>query len=382
MQKAPHMLLIGAAGRNTGKTEFACTLIRRFSPAQPITAVKITVIRSDESRGSCPRGGSGCGVCSSLEGEYDITEETNRDGEKDTSRLLRAGANRVFWLRVLDTHMAEGMAALGGHIDPHSPVICESNSIRKAVRPGLFFMVKDKRSAEFKPTARAVADLADRTVLSDGERFDLDPDTISLRNGRWYLREPATAIIMAGGGSTRMGQDKSLLQIEGKPMIQHVCDQLRDHFDEIVVSANDPSKYAFLGLRVVPDRKPDMGPMMGLASTLATTSHELALAVACDIPRIDLNLAHRMLNLASGHDAVAPRVTLADGTHLEPLFAVYRKSTAARMFELLEQGERRIRHLLDTSHVRFIDVEADATPKNLNTEEDYRAYIARTDAGF
>jgi len=381
MLKAPHMLLIGAAGRNTGKTEFACTLLRRFSTLQPITAIKITVIRSDESRGSCPRGGSGCGVCSSLEGEYDITEETDRDGSKDTSRLLRAGANHVFWLRVLDTHMAEGLAALDGHIDPHNPIICESNSIRRAVEPGLFFMVKDKRSSEFKPTARAVADLADRTVLSDGERFDLDTDTIGLHDGRWHLREPATAIIMAGGASTRMGQDKGLLSIEGRPMIQHVCDQLRDHFDEVVVSANDPAKYAFLGLRVVPDRQPDMGPLMGLASTLATTSHELALAVACDIPRIDLNLAHRMFNLASGYDAVAPRVTLADVTHLEPLFAVYRKSTAARMFELLEQGERRIRHLLDTSRVRFIDVEADATPKNLNTEEDYRAYIARTDAG-
>ncbi len=380
MLKAPHVLLIGAAGRNVGKTELACTLLRRFSPVQPITAVKITVIRSGEGRGSCPRGGSGCGVCSSLEGEYDITEETDRDGSKDTSRLLRAGANHVFWLRVLDTHMAEGLAALDGHIDPHSPIICESNSIRRAVEPGLFFMVKDERSSEFKSTARAVADLADRTVLSDGEQFNIDPDTIGLHNGRWRLREPATAIIMAGGASTRMGQDKSLLSIEGRPMIQHVCDQLRDHFDEVVVSANDPARYAFLGLRVVPDRQPDMGPLMGLASTLATATHELAFAVACDIPCIDLNLVHRMLNLASGYDAVVPRVALADGPHLEPLFAVYRKSIADRMLELLDQGERRLRRLFDTSRVRFVDVKADASPRNLNTKEDYRAYVARTDA--
>ena len=52
MLKAPHMLLIVSAGRNAGKTEFACTLLRRFSPLQSITAIKITVIRSDESRGS------------------------------------------------------------------------------------------------------------------------------------------------------------------------------------------------------------------------------------------------------------------------------------------------------------------------------------------
>ena len=380
MLKAPHMLLIGATGRNAGKTEFACTLLRCFSPVQPITAVKITVIRSGENRGSCPRGGSGCGVCSSLDGDYDITEETHRDGPKDTSRLLRAGADRVFWLRVLDSHMPEGMATLSRHIDPHSPVICESNSIRRAVEPGLFFMVKDKRSSEFKSTARAVADLADRTVLSDGEQFNLDPGTIDLHDGHWRLREPATAIVMAGGSSTRMGQDKSLLPIEGHPMIQHVCDQLHDHFDEVIVSANDPSKYAFLELRVVPDRKPGMGPLMGLASTLATATHELALAVACDIPNIDINLAHRMLNLAPDHDVVVPRTATSDGVRMEPLFAVYRKSTTDRMFELIEQGERRIRRLFDNDRVRFVDLEAEASPENLNTKEDYRTYVTRTDA--
>ena len=380
MLKAPHMLLIGAAGRNVGKTEFACDLLRRFASGQPIAAAKVTVIRS--TNGSCPRGGSGCGVCSSLKGHFNITVETNLDGTKDTSRLLRAGAEQVYWLRVRDTHMNEGLAALYHQIDPRTPLICESNSIRCAVEPGLFLMVKDKRSSEFKPTARAVADLADRTVLSDGERFDLDPDTISLHASGWKLREPATAIVMAGGASTRMGQDKSLLSIEGRPMIQHVCDQLRDHFDEVVVSANDPAKYAFLGLRVVPDRQPDMGPLMGLASALSSATHELALAVACDIPNIDINLIHRMLNLAADHDVVVPRTTTSDGIRMEPLFAVYRRSTADRMLELLEQGERRIRCLFDTPRVRFIDMETDATPKNLNTKEDYRTYVARTDAAL
>jgi len=372
------MLLIGASGRNAGKTAFACTLLRRFSPVQPITAVKITVIREEARAGTCPRGGSGCGVCTSLDGDYDITEETDHDGSKDTSRLLRAGAHQVFWLRVRDSHMPQGLAALYQLINPNTPAICESNSIRKAVEPGLFFMVKERNSAEFKATALAVADLADRTVLSDGERFniDTDTDTIGLGENGWCLRESATAIIMAGGASTRMGQDKSLLQIEGKPMIQHVCDQLRDHFDEVVLSANDPAKYAFLGLRMVPDHQPDMGPLMGLASTLATATHDLALTVACDIPCIDINLAHRMLNLAPGHDAVVPRVPVADGFRMEPLFAVYRKSVADRMFELLERGERRIRRLFDTIHVRFVDMEAGASPGNLNTEEEYRAYVA------
>ena len=163
-------------------------------------------------------------------------------------------------------------------------------------------------------------------------------------------------------------------------MIQHVCDQLRNHFDEVVVSANDLTKYSFLGLKVVPDRQPDMGPMMGLASSLAETSHELALAVACDIPHININLAHRMLNLANGHDAVIPRVPTNDGSRLEPLFAVYRTSVADRIFELLERGERRIRRLFDISRVHYVDMKADASPENLNTKEDYNTYVAKTNS--
>jgi hypothetical protein len=182
------MLLIGATGRHAGKTEFACGLLRHFVRTQPVTAVKITVIR--ETGGACPRGGVGCGVCTSLNGNYDIMEEADRTGPKDTMRLLRAGANRVYWLRVRDMHMEAGLAALYGLIDPQTPVICESNSIRNAVEPGLFLMVKDKRSSACKESARAVAPLADRTVLSDGEQFDLAPDRIDFHAGRWRLREP------------------------------------------------------------------------------------------------------------------------------------------------------------------------------------------------
>ena len=82
MLQAPNMLLIGSTGRNIGKTELACELIRRAAPAQTVTAAKITVIR--ESGGRCPRGGEGCGACTSLDGDYDLMQETNRDGVKDT----------------------------------------------------------------------------------------------------------------------------------------------------------------------------------------------------------------------------------------------------------------------------------------------------------
>ncbi len=375
MDKAPRMLLIGSAGRHAGKTEFACTLLHHFCGTTAITGVKITVIRPDDS--GCPRGNSNCGVCTSLDDHYAITEETNRDGAKDTSRLLNAGAARVFWLRVLDRHMAEGMSALLEAVGCNTPIICESNSIRRAIEPDLFFMVKSTMSNAFKPTARAVADLADRIVLSDGRRFDLAPDRITLHEDGWRLREPATAIILAGGHSTRMGKDKSMLPVRGSPMVQHISSKLDHRFDEVLLSAND-TRHGFLQLKTVPDRRPGMGPMMGVASALAEASHELAFVVTCDTPHIDPHLVHRMLTLAADYDVVVPRTKTDDGDLLEPLFAVYRTELANRLFTLLDQGERRIRRMFDSVRVCYVDIEPGHLPTNLNTEEEYRGYIAQT----
>jgi len=368
------MLLLGSAGRNSGKTEFACAVLRKLAADRPIVGIKVTAIRKKD--GSCPRGGKGCGVCSSLTGEYCIDEETNADSTKDTSRLLAAGADRVFWLRVMTAHLSSGIAALMDMIGPDAICVCESNSLRKAVKPGLFLMVRDRHSRRYKESARAVSDNADRTVLSDGKSFDIDFADIRFANGKWILREHATAIVLAGGASQRMNRDKSMLQVKGRPMIEHVCNQLRDHFDEILVSANDKAKYKFLGLEVVPDRNPGFGPMMGVSSALAVSSHDLNLAVACDIPEVDMTLAHRMLAYAEGRDAVVPRV---DGALLEPLFAVYRKSAAAKMDELLREGERRIRRLFGHCRTRFVDLKDPGHISNLNTMKEYLAYVSKRD---
>ena len=66
MLKLDGMLMIGSASSNLGKTELACTLLRKFSKNRDIIGIKVTTIKDKESQ--CPRGGEGCGVCSSLEG--------------------------------------------------------------------------------------------------------------------------------------------------------------------------------------------------------------------------------------------------------------------------------------------------------------------------
>ena len=187
MINAPNILLIGAAGRNTGKTTFACRVIENIFKDTPLIAAKVTTIV--ERDGKCPRGGTGCGTCSSLEENFQITQETDSTSNKDTARLLQAGAKKVYWLRVQKDHLKEAAAALLETIGPDTPCVIESNSLRLIVEPSLFIMTKDAGASEYKPSAKDVADLTDIKVSFNGSDFDTNTDDISLHNNKWTLRK-------------------------------------------------------------------------------------------------------------------------------------------------------------------------------------------------
>ncbi len=371
MFKLDGMLMIGSAGSNVGKTELACALLRKFSKSFDIIGIKVTTIKDKD--GQCPRGGEGCGVCSSLEGVYCITEETDSSSGKDTARLLTAGASRVFWLRVLRDHLLEGTTALLDIIGPDSVSICESNSLRQVVEPGLFLMAKNRNLNVWKNSAQQVKKYADRIIVSDGSSFDFDLDRIKLIDGRWILQTQATAIIMAGGDSSRMGIDKSMLPIKGKPLIKTICEQLRGSFDEILIRANEVDKFAFLGFEVVPDKVPEQGPLMGIASALEASANELNFVVACDIPKINLNCVNSMLNEAieSQADIVIPVI---GEEKYEPLFAIYRKTALEAINKTLSSGKRKITEVFTLCKVKHIELDNTDWLVNLNTMADYEEF--------
>jgi len=183
MTEHPNWLLIGAAGRNAGKTTLVCELIARH---QPIAAVKVTVVQPGIRE--CPRGGEGCGVCPSLgRTPFWLRTEINPGGPKDTSRLLAAGASPVLWLCTRADAFPEVLAAILPLIPPSRPVIVESNSLRHHLTPSLFLMVRHTDDPSIKPSASAVLSYVDRTVRSDGAEFDLDLDDVVFENGVWRL---------------------------------------------------------------------------------------------------------------------------------------------------------------------------------------------------
>src|SRR5436853_3965715 len=136
------------------------------------------------------------------------------------------------------------------------------------------------------------------------------------------------AAILAGGQSKRMGANKALLRLQSsKPMlIESVVGRLEEAglTDGLLLVANSPDDYSFLGLSVVPDEIPGKGPLGGILTALLHSPFERVLVVACDMPYLNPALLAYMAHLPDTADVLIPRWTSANGqTRLETLHAVY-----------------------------------------------------------
>lgn len=365
MVKIPGMLMVGARCKSDGKTAFTQALIERFGAVHEIVGVKVTTVDSFNTSHHPEVSGTHDG--SSI-GPWYITEEKDPQSNTDTGKMLAVGAKKVLWLLAQKSHLAEAVDSLAEILGTETVSICESNRARSAIEPDAFIMIRGKDNRNWKPSAREMAGYADRIVISDVTGFDIDENDIQLIDGRWIVRMPATAIILAGGGSRRMGQDKTMLPIAGKPMIKHVYDTIRPYFTQTLVSSNNAALHDFIGVKVVPDDIAGRGPMMGIVSALKVSDHDVNFIIACDMPEVDTGLIKVMIRQARDYDAVVPRV----GPDMyEPLFAVYRKSVLPAMEELLRSGQNKIIDSLNQCRVRYVDLPGRQF-SNINTRAEYK----------
>ena len=163
-----------------------------------------------------------------------------------------------------------------------------------------------------------------------------------------------TAIILAGGKSSRLGRSKALQVIEGKSLIQWVIDRLATLSTEIiVVTAHGKAIPCSSSIRIktVADIYPSKSPLVGIYSGLIASACPQAIVVGCDMPFLNIGLLDYMSQICSSFDVVVPQIK----DKLEPLCSVYSKSCLAPMQGLLEQNERRISELFSMVKVRYIE---------------------------
>jgi molybdopterin-guanine dinucleotide biosynthesis protein A len=186
-----------------------------------------------------------------------------------------------------------------------------------------------------------------------------------------------TGLILAGGASRRMGENKALLALEGRKLIERVADALAALTDDILIIANEAEPYRFLDRPIIPDIRPGYGPLMGLYSGLKAARGELALLVAVDMPFLSPDYLRFLLALAPGYDVVIPRT----GHRLHPLCAVYRRESCLPAIEqAIARGQRRLIAFhpqmrvrqVDEAELRRIDPDLRAL-MNVNTPEELEA---------
>ena len=162
-----------------------------------------------------------------------------------------------------------------------------------------------------------------------------------------------TAIILAGGKSSRMGTNKALLQLNGKTVIEGIVEKLENIVDDIIIVTNTFEDYAFLHLPMVEDKRKNMGPLAGIEAGLAATKTERNLIVACDMPFISVELGQYLLSYLGEYQAAVPEIS----GQLHPLFAAYRKDVNEAVTQSLQENQLRIRHFLHHIHVKIVKKE-------------------------
>jgi hypothetical protein len=175
----PKLLLIAGAGTKSGKTTMVCRIIEQFRDLK-IAAIKITPHFHETTPGL---------ILKSEKKGYSIYEETNRDGPKDTARMLNSGAEKVFFAKVLDDKLPDAFFEILDLILSDVPVICESPALRNFIEPGLFIIMTSDTINKHKDIKHLQAlhhlmikleDLADITVLP-----------IGFEDGKWFLKSEA-----------------------------------------------------------------------------------------------------------------------------------------------------------------------------------------------
>nr|WP_263324102.1 molybdenum cofactor guanylyltransferase [Neobacillus sp. Marseille-Q6967] len=160
----------------------------------------------------------------------------------------------------------------------------------------------------------------------------------------------AAAIILSGGKSSRMGTNKALLKINEKTNIESIADNLKLYFDDIILVTNQMDLYRFLGVKMTSDQYPGMGPLAGIHAGLSVSDYDINLIVACDMPFVSGELALTLINNSSHHDAVVPVI---NGKQ-QPLFSVFKKETAKKIEQSIENGRLSMKHLLDELNVLYV----------------------------
>ncbi|HEY3425694.1 MAG TPA: molybdenum cofactor guanylyltransferase [Negativicutes bacterium] len=194
-----------------------------------------------------------------------------------------------------------------------------------------------------------------------------------------------SGIILAGGRSLRMGQDKTLLLFNNETLIERTIKELQNVVDEIIIASNHTAKYNIPSLVEVPDTYPGMGPLGGLHAGLIASKYQHAFVISGDMPLFTGALATYLLERRAGYDVIVPEIR----SRWEPLCAVYSRSCIKPIENCLQADVRKVYRFYPQVRVLKISEpelklvgDVEELFYNLNTPEDFNSLVLKGDRGI
>ena len=152
-----------------------------------------------------------------------------------------------------------------------------------------------------------------------------------------------TGIILAGGKSSRLGTDKGLQELCGKPLISYSIKVLSELCSTIIISTSSDAYQSF-GYKTVADEIPGIGPMGGIYSALKQSKTQKNLVLSCDLPFVSKELLSYIMENSNGCQVAVP---WQGNQHYEPLCGFYNLSVVEQMNDFIQNGNYKLPDLFD-----------------------------------
>lgn len=182
---------------------------------------------------------------------------------------------------------------------------------------------------------------------------------------------PLKALIMAGGKSVRMGQDKPWMDFNGSPQVLFLSEILTKHGIETWISCREEQRENFesQGLKTIGDRILNCGPIGGIASAFMTDPNSAWLVIACDIPLFDEAMLLEMLAARHPENCATSFVSPHDGMP-EPLAAIWEPRIYQQIMQFISLGYSCPRKVLMNTSTHLFESTTSEKLMNVNTPGD------------
>lgn len=182
-----------------------------------------------------------------------------------------------------------------------------------------------------------------------------------------------TGIVLAGGRSKRMGEDKSLMELNGKTLIEYAIDVLKTLCSCVIISSNH-EVYDFTGCQVWPDEIMNQAPIIGIYSSLKRSETEINIILSCDMPLISTGLLKFLLLGSNDFDITVP---IHENGMIEPLCGIYKKSAIGILKKCIDEGDFSLKDSIHQASHAFVSVDSQTEFadqnlfRNINTPADF-----------